>query len=82
MHYNDMTQQTTNTTPQEPTLVGVQSALEIVFPDPAARPSIRVWNEWRAKGYYSYLKIGKRVYINPVNARKEIAKRFTIEAIV
>jgi hypothetical protein len=76
-----MNTQTTNTTPQEPALVGIQSSLEFVFPDPTARPSIRVWNEWRAKGYYSYLKIGKRVYIDPVNARKEIAKRFTIEAI-
>lgn len=81
MHDNHMHSQTPNTTPQEPALVGIQSALEIVFPDAAARPSIRLWNEWRAKGFYSYIKIGKRVYIDPVYARKEIEKRFTIEAI-
>lgn len=66
---------------QEPSLVGVQTALEFVFPDAATRPSLRAWNEWRAKGYYSYLKIGKRVFIDAASARKELQKRFTIEAL-
>jgi hypothetical protein len=75
-----MHSQTTNTTPQEPTYVGIQPALETAFPDAATRPSLRAWNEWRAKGYYPYIKIGKRVFIDAVAARKAIAKRFTIEA--
>lgn len=69
-----------NTTDQEPTLVGIQSALELVFKDESTRPSRRAWDEWRAKGYYPYVKIGKRVFINPVKAREAILKRFTIEA--
>jgi hypothetical protein len=73
--------QHTTTTPQEPTYVGIQPALEAVFPDASTRPSLRAWNELRAKGYISYLKIGKRVFIDPATARKELAKRFTIEAI-
>jgi len=63
---------------QEPTLVGVKTALEIVFPDATTRPSLRAWNEWRAKGYYPFLKIQKRVFIDPVAARRALEKRFTI----
>lgn len=65
----------------EPTLVGIKPALEAVFPDAETRPSIRAWNEWRARGYYPYVKIGKRVWINPADARKALERRFTIEAI-
>jgi hypothetical protein len=60
-------------------LLGVQAALESVFPNPSGRPSLRAWNEWRAKGFYPYIKIGKRVFIDPVSARKAIDKRFTVE---
>ena len=69
-----------NTTDQEPTLVGIQSALELVFKDESTRPSRRAWDEWRAKGYYPYVKIGKRVFINPVDARRALEAKFTIEA--
>ena len=72
--------QPTSTTPHEPTLLGVRPALEAVFPDKNTRPSLRAWNEWRAKGFYSHLKIGKRVWIDPATARKELTKRFTIQA--
>jgi hypothetical protein len=72
--------QTNTSNQQEPTFVGIQTALEAVFPDENTRPSLRAWNEWRAKGYYNYLKIGKRVFIDPVSARKAIEKRFTIQA--
>ena len=65
---------------QEPTLLNSQAALEAVFPDENSRPSIRAWNEWRAKGYYPYVKIGKRVFINAVDARRALEARFTIEA--
>jgi hypothetical protein len=65
----------------ERTLVGIKPALEAVFPDAETRPSIRAWNEWRARGYYPYVKIGKRVWINPADARKALESRFTIEAI-
>ena len=75
-----MATQATSDIRQEPSLLGVQTALETVFPDAATRPSIRAWNEWRAKGFYPYIKIGKRVFIDPVSARKAIDKRFTVEA--
>jgi hypothetical protein len=66
---------------QEPTLVGIRPALEAVFPDAATRPSLRAWNAWRAKGFYPYLKVGKRVFIDPVAARRALEKRFTIQAV-
>ena len=69
-----------NTSNQEPTFLGIKPALEAVFPDANTRPSIRAWNEWRAKGYYPYVKIGRRVFINPDDARRALEARFTIEA--
>ena len=65
---------------QESTLIGIKPALETVFPNAATRPSLRAWNDWRAKGYYPYVKIGKRVWINPDDARRALEARFTIEA--
>jgi len=72
---------TADTTKQEPTLVGIKQCLEIVFPYKEGRPGIRTFNEWRAKGFYPYLKAGKRVYLDPVQVRKALDKRFTIEVI-
>ncbi|MGJ8723664.1 MAG: hypothetical protein ACSHYB_03825 [Roseibacillus sp.] len=69
------------TTKQEPTLVGIRTGLELVFPDEATRPGIRTFNEWRARGFYPYVKIGKRVFLDPIQVRKALDKRFTIQAI-
>jgi hypothetical protein len=70
----------TTTTPQEPTLVGIDPARKAVFPDESTRPSLRAWNDWRAKGYYPYVKIGSRVFICASDARKALEARFTINA--
>ena len=66
---------------QEPALVGIKTCLETVFPDEATRPGIRTFNEWRARGYYPHVNIGKRVFLDPVAVRRALDKRFTIEAI-
>lgn len=66
---------------QEPTLVGIQTALEAVFTDEATRPSLRCFNEWKARKYFPSVKIGKRVFLDPVQVRKALDKRFTIHAI-
>jgi hypothetical protein len=81
LHCVAMSTQATADIRQEPSLLGVQTALEIVFPDASSRPSLRTWNEWRAKGFYPYIKIGKRVFIDPVAAIKAIEKRFTVESL-
>ena len=66
--------------PVEPVLVGMTTGLELVFPDPATRPSIRAFNNWKQKGYFPSVKIGKRVFIDPVQVRKALDARFTIHA--
>lgn len=67
-----------NKTQQEPTLVGMKTALNAVFPDPSSRPSFRAWNDWKAKGYFPSVKIGRRVFLDPVAVRKALEARFTI----
>jgi hypothetical protein len=62
-------------------LVGIEPCLEIVFPDAATRPGKRTFLEWKARKYFPSVKIGKRVFLDPVAVRKALEKRFTIEAI-
>ena len=62
-----------------PTLLGIKPALENVFTDEPTRPSLRTWNDWRLKGYFPYLKVGRRVFIDPAAARKALEKRFTVK---
>ena len=76
-----MEKQNATTTSQEPTLVGIKTCLETVFPDASTRPGIRTFNEWKNRGYFPSVKIGKRVFLDPVVVRKALDRRFTIEAI-
>ena len=76
-----MQQHTNKPQKQEPTLVGIVTCLEIVFPDAATRPSVRSFCEWKKLGYFPQIKIGKRVFLDPVAVRRALEKRFTIEAI-
>ena len=64
----------------EPQLVGMKTGLELVFPDPETRPSIRAFNEWKKKRYFPSIKIGKRVFVDPVMVRKALDANFTIPA--
>jgi hypothetical protein len=67
--------------PNEPILVGITTCLRIVFPDAETRPSLRSFNEWKQRGYFPSVKIGKRVFLDPSQVRKALERRFTIEAI-
>jgi len=64
----------------EPQLVGLKTGLEIVFPDPETRPSFRAFSEWKKRGYFPSLKIGKRVFVDPAQVRLALESRFTINA--
>ena len=64
----------------EPQLVGIKTGLELVFPDSETRPSIRSFNEWKNRGYFPSVKIGKRVFVDPVQVRLALESRFTINA--
>lgn len=76
-----MSQDTINNIQQEPTLLGIKPTLEAVFKDPSTRPSLRTFASWKAQGFIPSVKIGKLVYYDPIQVRKAIDKRFTIEAI-
>jgi hypothetical protein len=60
-------------------LVGVERCRELVFPDPDSRPCRRIWDEWRAKGLLPYRKVGRRVFMEPAEARRAIDRQFKIE---
>ena len=76
-----MSKDTINASKQEPTLVGMKTGLAMVFSDEATRPSFRSFSEWKKRGYFPHVKIGKRVFVDPLAVRKALDKRFTIEAI-
>jgi len=65
---------------KEPQLVGLKTGLELVFPDPKTRPSFRAFTEWKKRGYFPSLKIGKRVFVDPAQVRLALETRFTINA--
>lgn len=66
---------------QEPALVGIETCIAVVFPDEETRPAVRTFLDWKAKKYFPSVKIGKRVFLDPVQVRKALDKRFTIQAI-
>lgn len=63
---------------QASTLVGVGRCLEIVFPDPASAPGKRTFNQWMANRYFPVHKIGRRVFLDPVEVRSALDRRFKI----
>lgn len=66
----------------EPALVGLKAGHAKVFPDHKTEgPSFRTFLEWKAKKYFPSVKIGKRVFVDPVQVRKALDKKFTIEAV-
>ncbi len=62
-------------------LVGTERCIELVFPDPPSRPGKRTFLEWKARGYFRYHKIGRRVFYNPEEVAADLARRFRVEAI-
>mgnify|MGYP000126731859 FL=1 len=62
-------------------LLGIDECIKHLFPDNIGRPSRRTFDEWRAKGFYRSIKIGRRIFLDTVAVRRDLAKRFTINAI-
>ena len=59
--------------------LGLEATRAYLFPDPSG-PSPRSWSDWKARGYFSVVKIGGRVFCDPSVVRAELMKRFTIPA--
>ena len=67
-----------NSKENEIQLVGMDQCIRIVFPDSDSRPSKRTFHSWKAKGYLPYHKIGKRVFLDPVQVREALDRQFLI----
>ena len=59
--------------------LGLEATRAYLFPD-SSGPSPRSWSDWRAKGYFSIVKIGGRVFCDPDVVRAELTEKFTIPA--
>lgn len=67
---------------EQSTLVGVEKCREIVFPDcKESGPGKRTFNEWMANRYFPVHKIGRRVFLDPVEVRSALDRRFKINAV-
>ena len=69
-----------DTSNTESALVSARTAHRLIFPIEECRPSFRTFNEWRSKGFYSYLKVGKRVLIDVNQVKADLAAKFTVPA--
>jgi hypothetical protein len=59
-------------------LVGAKALLESLWPDEKDRPSIR-WLRYQQKSRtIPYVKMGHRVWFDPIQVRAAVATRFTI----
>jgi hypothetical protein len=63
-----------------PRLIGVICCLQEVFPDEASRPGKRTFNQWMAQGFFPRYKIGRRVFLDPIEVRHALERRFRINA--
>jgi hypothetical protein len=66
--------------PASPTLVGLEAGRIAIFGTGPEAPSKRSFAEWKARGYFGFVKVGKRVFINPDEVRRALERRFKISA--
>ncbi len=65
----------------DPILVGQDKCRELIFPCPEDRPCHRTFTQWRIDGFFPSVKIGRRIYLDPLVVRKALTKRFTIQPV-
>mgnify|MGYP003654325663 CR=1 FL=1 len=66
-------------TTTEQSLVGAEECLKIVWPCESSRPCKRTFDNWKADRLIPYVKIGRRIYFDPVEVRHAINKQFRVE---
>jgi hypothetical protein len=66
-------------TPDDAPLLRIDQCRKEVFKDESSRPALRTFKSWKARGFFPFVKIGHSVYLNPVEVRKALEKRFTIK---
>jgi hypothetical protein len=63
------------------TLVGAEACISAVFPDEASRPSLRSFREWQTRGYFPFVRVGRRTFFDPEDVRSALDRRFRVNAI-
>ncbi len=66
--------------PHPVTLVGLEEGRKSVFGTSPEAPSKRTFAEWKARGFFPFVKIGKRVFVDPSEVRRALERRFRINA--
>jgi len=66
--------------PLPPGLVDAVGLAEALCPDPRSRPGLRTIRRWQKMRLVPFLKIGGRVLFDPVQVRRALDARFTVNA--
>lgn len=70
-----------NPPPRSPEgLVGAETLLKSIWPDPATRPSLRWLREQQRKRILPFVKCGRLVFFDPFHVRKVLDNNFTVKA--
>lgn len=62
---------------RENKLVDAPRCIDAIFHE-EARPGLRTWMDWKAKGYLPFVRVGRRIFYDPAACRAALEKRFTI----
>lgn len=73
--------ETTTRIPSAPALVGLDEGRITLFGTGPEAISKRAFSEWKARGFFPYVKVGKRVFINVDDVRRALERRFKINAV-
>lgn len=65
---------------KETSLVGLETARIAIFGTGKEAPSKRTFAEWKARGYFPYHKVGKRVFLDVEEVKRALARRFKTTA--
>ena len=64
-----------------PALVGLEEGRVAIFGNGPEASSKRLFAEWKAKGFFPYLKCGKRVFLDVEQVKAALNRRFKINAV-
>jgi hypothetical protein len=64
-----------------PAFVGLEECRITIFGTGREAPSKRLFAEWKARGYFPFIKVGKRVFADPAEVSRALNRRFKINSV-
>lgn len=64
-----------------PAFHGLEECRKIIFGTGPEAISKRTFAEWKARGYYPFIKVGKRVFADPNEVRRALDRRIRVNAV-